>query len=48
LQIEDLGGLDEKDEKTFKKQRFDAESEILGQAEVICTTCIASFDPRLK
>ena len=30
LQIEDLGGLDEQDEKTFRKQRFDAENEILS------------------
>lgn len=32
----------------FKNLRFKAESEILNQAEVICTTCIASSDHRLK
>jgi superfamily I DNA and/or RNA helicase len=32
----------------LKELRRKAEEEILGAADVICTTCVAAFDRRLK
>jgi regulator of nonsense transcripts 1 len=38
----------EKDENQLKKLKRDGENEILKSADVICTTCVAGFDRRLK
>mmetsp|Transcript_24195 Transcript_24195/g.37249 ORF Transcript_24195/g.37249 Transcript_24195/m.37249 type:complete len:92 (+) Transcript_24195:1686-1961(+) len=47
-QKEEDGELNEKDEKTFKELKRQAEDEILRSADVICTTCVSAFDQRLK
>ncbi len=49
IKKEEQGGeISEKDEKQLKDLRRQAEEEILNAAEVICTTCVAAFDRRLK
>ena len=40
--------LSEKEEKIMKDLKLQAEEEILKSAEVICTTCVAAFDRRLR
>lgn len=40
--------LTEKEEKQMKDLIRQAEEDILKSAEVICTTCVAAFDRRLK
>jgi regulator of nonsense transcripts 1 len=45
---EELGELTEKDDKSYKDLKRQAEEEILKNAEVICTTCVSAFDQRLK
>lgn len=40
--------MSEKEEKQLKDLKRQAEEEILKNAEVICTTCVAAFDRRLK
>jgi regulator of nonsense transcripts 1 len=45
---EELGDLSEKEDKQLKDLKRQAEDEILKNAEVICTTCVAAFDRRLK
>ncbi|OQR92004.1 hypothetical protein ACHHYP_04143 [Achlya hypogyna] len=44
---EDQGELSSQDEKRFKALKRNAEREILQAADVICTTCVGSGDPRL-
>ena len=41
---EDIGELSEKEEKYLKDLMMKGEDEILKNAEVICTTCVAAFD----
>ena len=41
---EEQGELSEKDEKTLKELKQQAEDEIIKGADVICTTCVAAFD----
>ncbi|KAK3703654.1 ATP-dependent RNA helicase [Vermiconidia calcicola] len=43
----ELGELSSQDEKKFKTLTRAAEREILGNADVICTTCVGAGDPRL-
>jgi regulator of nonsense transcripts 1 len=45
---EEQGDLSEKEDKQLKDLKRLAEEEILKNAEVICTTCVAAFDRRLK
>lgn len=45
---EEQGEITEKEEKQLKDLRRQAEEEILSNADVICTTCVAAFDRRLK
>jgi regulator of nonsense transcripts 1 len=45
---EEQGELTEKEDKQLKDLRRLAEDEILKNADVICTTCVAAFDTRLK
>ena len=45
---EDQGELDEKQEKVLKDLKRQAEDEILRNADVICTTCVAAFDRRIR
>jgi len=45
---EEMGDLSEKEDKQLKDLKRQAEDEILKNAEVICTTCVAAFDRRLK
>jgi regulator of nonsense transcripts 1 len=42
------GELSSRDEKKYKSLLQQAEKEILQNADVICTTCVGSGDPRLK
>jgi regulator of nonsense transcripts 1 len=42
------GELTEKDEKSLKELRRQAEDEILKNADVICTTCVAACDRRIR
>jgi len=44
---EQTGELSAKDEKRFRKLKRSAERAILQNADVICTTCVGSGDPRL-
>ena len=44
----ELGELSSQDEKKFKQLTRNAEREILGNADVICCTCVGSGDPRLS
>lgn len=43
----ELGELSAQDEKKFKTLTRAAEREILGNADVICCTCVGAGDPRL-
>ena len=43
----ELGELSSQDEKKFKQLTRNAEREILGNADVICCTCVGAGDPRL-
>ena len=43
----ELGELSSQDEKKFKTLTRAAEREILGNADVICCTCVGAGDPRL-
>ncbi|KAL4460510.1 hypothetical protein ABPG74_000261 [Tetrahymena malaccensis] len=45
---EDQGELDHDDEDKYYSLKRQGEKEILRNAEVICSTCISSADPRLK
>ena len=45
---EDQSDLSEKEENQLKDLKRQAEDEILKNADVICTTCVAAFDRRLK
>jgi len=45
---DELGELSNKDENKFKKLKRQAEEKIMGAADVITSTCVASFDRRLK
>jgi regulator of nonsense transcripts 1 len=45
---EEVGQLNNKDESNLKKLKRQAEDFILNSAEVICTTCVAAFDKRIK
>ncbi|KAJ3192643.1 hypothetical protein HK101_006195 [Irineochytrium annulatum] len=42
------GELSFQDEKKYKSLKKQAEKEILGNADVICTTCVGAGDPRLS
>ena len=42
------GELTEKEEKQLKELKQKAEEEILKNADVVCTTCVAAFDRRLR
>ena len=44
---EEQGDLFDDDLKRWKRLMSRAEGRILGQAEVICATCISAFDKRL-
>ena len=44
----ELGELSSQDEKKFKQLTRNAEREILGNADVICCTCVGAGDPRLS
>lgn len=46
--LESYGNLTEEQEMKFKNLKEKAEKWLLAQADVICTTCITSFDKRLK
>jgi regulator of nonsense transcripts 1 len=48
LKKEEQVELSEKEERQLKDLKRQAEDEILKNAEVICTTCVAAFDRRLK
>ena len=49
MRLKDQSGeLSNKDEIKFKHLKRIAEEKILASAEVICTTCVAAFDRRLK
>jgi len=48
VQRDEDGELNEKDDKTFKDLKRQAEDEIIRNADVICTTCVSAFDQRLK
>ena len=43
----DQGELNQSDEKRFLSLRRQIEREILGNADVICCTCVSALDPRL-
>lgn len=45
---EEQGELSEKDETTLKELKQQAEDEIIKGADVICTTCVAAFDRRIR
>ena len=45
---EENGEINEKEDKILKDLIRQAEEEILRNAEVICTTCVAASDRRLK
>jgi len=48
-QLRDLQGeLSRKDETRFRDLKRKAEQELLRAADVICTTCVGSGDPRLR
>lgn len=47
-QKEEVGELNEKEEKQLKDLKRQAEDEILKNADVICTTCVAAFDRRIR
>jgi regulator of nonsense transcripts 1 len=45
---DELGDLTANDAKRYRQLRQQAEREILQAADVICCTCVAAGDPRLK
>ena len=45
---EEVGQLSSKDESILKRLKRKAEDFLLSSAEVICTTCVAAFDKRIK
>jgi len=45
---DEQGELSEKDEKLLKDLKQQAEDEIIKGADVICTTCVAAFDRRIR
>ena len=47
-QMKEEGELKKEDYETYKKLKTKAENEVLNVAEVVVTTCIASFDKRLN
>jgi regulator of nonsense transcripts 1 len=46
--IEETGELSKEDEDNYKMHLRQSENIILEAADVICCTCVTSFDPRLK
>lgn len=46
--IETSGGLSDDQQKDFLRIKQKAEAAILLKADVVCTTCVTSFDKRLK
>lgn len=46
--IEETGELSKEDEDSYKAHLRSCENIILDNADVICCTCVTSFDPRLK
>lgn len=40
--------MSQNDESRFKQLVMAKEKELLGKAEVICCTCIAAADPRIR
>lgn len=45
---EETGEITEQEERKLKDLKRQAEEQILKEADVICTTCVAAFDQRLK
>lgn len=45
---EEVGELSQIDEARFKQLIMTKEKELLSKAEVICCTCIAAADPRMR
>jgi regulator of nonsense transcripts 1 len=45
---DEQGELNEKEDKQLKDLIKLAEDEILKNADVICTTCVAAFDRRIR
>jgi len=45
---DEVGELSSEDEARFKALKSRAELEILNHAQVICCTCVAAADPRLR
>lgn len=48
MKMKEEGELKKDDYENYKKLKSKAENEVLNQAEVVVTTCIASFDKRLN
>lgn len=48
IKREEEGELSEKEDKVYKDLICRAEDEILRNADVICTTCAAAFDRRIR
>jgi regulator of nonsense transcripts 1 len=48
MKMKEEGELKKDDYENYKKLKSKAENEALNQAEVVVTTCIASFDKRLN
>jgi regulator of nonsense transcripts 1 len=49
IELKDENGeLSEKEEKQLKELKEQAEDEIIKGADVICTTCVAAFDRRIR
>lgn len=44
---DELGELNERDDRRLKTLRRQTEKELLSAADVICTTCVAAGDPRM-
>jgi regulator of nonsense transcripts 1 len=44
---DELGDLNDRDDRRLKSLRRTAERDLLAAAEVICTTCVTAGDPRL-
>lgn len=45
---DELGELNDKDDRRFRSLRRSSERELLTAADVICTTCVTAGDPRLS
>eukprot|EP01022_Parablepharisma_sp_SALTPOND_P016227 TRINITY_DN234_c0_g2_i1.p2 TRINITY_DN234_c0_g2~~TRINITY_DN234_c0_g2_i1.p2 ORF type:complete len:1040 (+),score=86.45 TRINITY_DN234_c0_g2_i1:3145-6264(+) len=45
---EELGELSTKDERNFRKLKRLAEDKLLASAQVVCCTCVAAFDKRIR